>query len=116
MENGVAISGNFSNYIISYYYQNKKTLNDQEQGLKVNLLDWQPYESNRKIRWYSYLNFNFNIIEPAHSRALLQWKPAGENTLKILCVTVKVMWKTNNYWLHLDEYQSRVIVFLKTCH
>ena len=59
MENGVAISGNFSNYIISYYYQNMKTLNDQEQGLQVNLLDWQPYESNRKIRWYSYLNLWF---------------------------------------------------------
>ena len=39
MENGVAISGNFSSYIISYYYQNMKTLNDQEQGLQVNLLD-----------------------------------------------------------------------------
>ena len=50
MENGVAISAISSNYIFSYSYQNIKTLIDREQGLEVNLLDSQPYESNRKIR------------------------------------------------------------------
>ena len=50
MESGVAISAILSNNIISYSYQNMKTLIDKEQGLEVNILVSEPQEGNRKIR------------------------------------------------------------------